>query len=221
MKRNIDSMKKWSEEEDIGQLHTLEGLAAAVLMVLVLVFIVQATSITPLTSSAANLHVEAQLQFYGRDLLAALDDPFVDGPFNGTPGNLSVLEYELLRWDGEEYVWDGSRYVQTSNTNVSMNSSPMFRLLRDVLATDGIAHNLEVFYVDNTTGLLAQKRWIWNGNPSLNAITVSGALVLHDNTTLLFPLFYTNTSIADIDTQVCPPGCMYNVVDARLTLWRL
>lgn len=209
--------------EDRGQLHALEGLAAAILMVLVLIFIVQATSITPLTASAANLHVEAQLQFYGRDLLAILDDPVVPGPLNGSAGNLSNLKYELLRWDGREYVWNGSFYQQAADPTQSINVSPMFRLFRDVLTGSGIAHNLELFFIDNTTGLLAQKRWVWNGNPSLNAISVSRTLVLHDNETALpgFSAFYANTSIGDIDHQTCPPGCLYNIVEVRMTLWRL
>lgn len=208
---------------DGGQLHTLEGFAASILMVLVLIFIVQATSITPLTSSAANLHVEAQLQFLGRDVLAVLDDPFVGGPFNRSVGNLSELTYQLLSWDGNEYVWNGSQYVQSSNANATANITPMLRLFRDVFGANGIAHDLELFYIDNETGLLAQKRWVWNGNPSLNAVSVSRTVALHDNQTGLsrFVSFYTNTSIGDIDTRPCPPGCLYNIIEVRITLWRL
>jgi hypothetical protein len=208
---------------DSGQLHTLEGFAAAILMVLVLIFVVQATSITPLTASAANLHVEAQLQFYGRDILATLDDPFVEGPFNSTAGNLSPLKYELLRWDGKQYVWSGSRYVQASDANQSVNASPVFRLLERVFRPAGIAHNLEIFYIDNSSSNPSQKKWVWNGNPSLNAISVSRTLALHNNVTNIstFSEFYGNTSIGDIDTRTCPPGCLYNVVEVRLTLWRL
>ncbi|MEM3165254.1 MAG: hypothetical protein QXO51_07485, partial [Halobacteria archaeon] len=115
------------------------------------------------------------------------------------------------------------QYVRSGASSVSVNVSPMFRLLSGVLHPNGIAHNLELIYISNSSGDPAQKKWIWNGNPSLNAISVSRTLALHNNVTDIstFSAFYDNTSIGDIDTRTCPPGCLYNIVEARLTLWRL
>lgn len=49
------------KKDPFGQIHTLEAVTATMIMVSVIVFTVQATSLTPLTSSTANAHIEAQM----------------------------------------------------------------------------------------------------------------------------------------------------------------
>ncbi len=49
------------KNDSFGQIHTLEAVTATMIMVSVIVFTVQATSLTPLTSSTANAHSQLPL----------------------------------------------------------------------------------------------------------------------------------------------------------------
>jgi len=205
---------------DDAQMHTLEGFGAAILLFLVLIFAVQATSITPLTSSAANQHVEAQLQFYGQDILAAMD-------YKESASDMTTLKRAIVTWNGTAHNWNGSAYVMNGNTNYRMDNL-FTRTLSAILIPRSIAHNVEIGYLDSSTWnstpryMLKQCAstgtggMLCSGIPSDNAVIVSRALVLHDqdvNTSL----FYSNTGIGDLDNS----SGFYNVVDVRLILWRM
>lgn len=204
--------------DDRGQLQTLEGFAASLLIVLALLFAVQATSVTPLTSSTANVHVEAQLQFIADDILRGLEFSPSDN-----------LRANLLQWDGQVYVWNGTAYVDESNSSHVL-VVPLTRSLNATLAQHSIAHNLELFYIDNTTGRLTNRKVIWNGNPSLNSVSVQRVVVMNDCDALssvdeTVPCgqdyanntFWNDLNIGDLD----PSSLFYNTLAAKLTLWRM
>lgn len=100
--------------DEKGQMHTMEGVAAATIMLLVIVYAIDATSMTPLTSSTANVHVETELQVLGQDILGALD--------YAEPGYNSNLTNDILRWNGKEYIWDGTNYMEKGNASYSQNN---------------------------------------------------------------------------------------------------
>ncbi len=204
--------------DDRGQLQTLEGFAASLLIVLSLLFAVQATSVTPLTSSTANVHVEAQLQFMADDILRGLEFSPSDS-----------LRDNLLQWDGQVYVWNGTAYVDESNSSHVL-AVPLARSLNSTLVRNSIAHNLELFYIDSSTGKLTNRKIIWNGNPSQNAVSVQRVVVMNDCDALSSVgegvtcaqdyannTFWNTLGIGDLD----PSSLFYNVLAAKLTLWRM
>jgi hypothetical protein len=195
--------------DEKAQMHTLEGVAAATIMLLVIVYAIDATSMTPLTSSTANVHVETELQAMGQDILGALD--------YSEPGYNSSLKNDIMNWNGSVYIWSGSNYtLQGGTANLTNN---LTNILSATLVTQGIAHNVEITFLGNNTLLrpsicLIDNRcyMIYNGNPSDNAVIVSRKLVLHDGD-LKFPL---NQTIRDI-----APSINLYIVDVKLTLWRM
>ena len=189
-----------------GQMYTLEGFMASTIMILALILSVQATSITPLTSSAANQHVEAQLQFIGQDMLTSLD--YSSG---STP---SPLVHDILNWNGSQHVWNGSHYVKTYDKTEIFDNN-LTDKLKFTLVSSGIAHNVHIIFLNNATNELVTKRMIYNGDPSDNAIIVSHKVVLHYND--VSTDFYSLTGIGDVDSSTD----IYNLVDVRLTLWRM
>jgi hypothetical protein len=188
--------------DEKAQMHTLEGVAAATIMLLVIVYAIDATSMTPLTSSTANVHVETELQVLGQDILGALD--------YAEPGYNSKLKNDVLNWSGSEYVWSGSDYIKKGGTaNLTNNLS---NILNATLISQGIAHNVELtFLADNGTSFSSQKM-IYNGDPSNNAVIVSRKIVLQSSDTI-----YSGNPIKDID----PSTNLYNIVDVKLILWRM
>lgn len=191
--------------DEKGQMHTLEGVAAATIMLLVIVYAIDATSMTPLTSSTANVHVETELQVLGQDILGALD--------YAEPGYNSKLKNDILGWNGKQYIWNGTKYLEKG-----IASDPQKNLTNNLtnnlyytLTTQGIAHSVELTFLTNNGTLLTQKM-IYNGNPSDNAMIVSRKIVLHnsDNSN-------NNLLLTDID----PSTDLYNIVDVKLILWRM
>lgn len=194
--------------DDKAQMHTLEGVAAATIMLLVIVYAIDATSMTPLTSSTANVHVETELQVLGQDILGGLD--------YAEPGYNSKLKNDVLTWNGSEYTWNGNSYSEkfiVSNI-LDNNISKIFNN-NGTLIGQGIAHNMELTFLANDGTAYVTRRMIYNGNPSENAVIVSRKIALHDgdiNKTIL-----PDNPINDID----PSTNFYNIVDVKLILWRM
>ncbi|ADE36930.1 hypothetical protein Mmah_1432 [Methanohalophilus mahii DSM 5219] len=181
---------------------------AAMVMIGVLIFAVQATTITPLTSSTANAHIESQLYTLGQDMVMTLDHSQYDQD--------SQLKQEIIGWSGDEYVWNATHYISMSPNSSDTISGPVKELLQQTLVAKGIAHNMEFkFRLDSGNTLTSP--YIYNGDPSDNAVIVSRKVVL-SNSDLENPSSFENkTSIPDMDNTTD----FYNIVDVKLTMWRM
>ncbi|WP_406670538.1 hypothetical protein V7O67_00755 [Methanolobus sp. ZRKC4] len=189
-----------------AQLHTLEALMTLIIITGIIIFTVQATSLTPLTSSTANAHIEAQLQTMGRDMLNVLDHSHY--------GQNSSLKEDILNWDGEKYTWNSIDYVSKNNNNLENSSTA--DLLESVIVSKGIAHNVE-FAVIGSTGTIMTLPYIYNGEPSDNAVIVSRRVLLSNSDIADTSQFRSDTGIPDADTSTD----FYNLVDVKMTLWRM
>ncbi|MDN5308837.1 MAG: hypothetical protein PWP14_231 [Methanolobus sp.] len=187
------------ESSPFAQIYTLEALMALLLIIGVIVFTVQATSLTPLTSSTANAHIEAQLQILGQDMLNSLD--------YAEYGQDSLLKKDVLSWNGTYYTWDSQNY-RAKNGNVLISSSTA-ELLEAIAVKKGIAHNVEFSWIEGN-GRVKTMPYIYNGEPSDNAVIITKRVLLSDSD---FP----SAIIQDSDTATD----FYNVIDVKLTLWRM
>src|SRR5665811_548856 len=174
--------------DEKAQLHTLEGVAAATLILLVIIYAIDATSITPLTTSTSNAHVESELMSLGQDILNTLD--------YGEPGNNSQLKNDILNWDGKQYIWTGNDYKENGGSDI-LNNSSLAQNFKTTLISQGIAHRVEVVYLlttYNITMTSAPETMIDAGVPSENAVVVSRKIVLQNTDNPLY-----NSHIPDID----------------------
>ncbi|HJH28876.1 MAG TPA: hypothetical protein C5S51_04175 [Methanosarcinaceae archaeon] len=188
-------------------MHTLEAIMASTIMVVIIVFAVQATSLTPLTSSTANAHIEAQLQTIGQDMLSALDYSQYD--------QTSDLKKDILDWNGDEYAWSGDSYESRANANATLNSSMKY-MFTYILIPRGIAHNVQFSHMSDT-GRFSSIFYIYNGDPSDNAVIVSRKVLLSNPDIGNTSIFQINTGIVDIDDTTD----LYNIIDVKLILWRM
>lgn len=189
-----------------AQLHTLEALMALIIITGIIIFTVQATSLTPLTSSTANAHIEAQLQILAQDMLTVLD--------HSQSGHNSSLKEDILNWKGEQYSWNSTAYH--SELNNTLTNSSTAQVLKYVIVPKGIAHNVE-FAVINDAGAVMALHYIYNGEPSDNAVTVSRRVLLSNSNIPNSSQFQSYTGIADADTNTD----FYNLIDVEITLWRM
>ncbi len=182
-------------KDNTGQMYTLEGAATAIMIVFLVVFIVQASPLTPLTSSASHQQVESQIETSGSDLLIVLD--YVPEGETYSPLKKALIDWTGVEFDGQSSTYPNSVYDLTSVFN------------RALLA-DGTAYNLVVAYQNDN------KKWdsramLWNGRPSDNAVLVSRKVVIHDEDAIS----------ASFIPDLSPNSSFYNILDVRLTLWRM
>jgi len=191
--------------KDNAQLYTVEGIAASIMMLLVVIFIIKAAPLSSSTSSTSNKNVEAQLELMGQDFLTILD--------YGPNSSDSPLKGAIMEWGGQEF--DGQKDLPSLPEPLKEGlSDPLI----EALGYEGIAYNLEVSY--NTGTGVFNRRMLWNGRPSDNAVTVTRKVTLHNK-----DLKYENLRkiITDIDgngTGLIDTD-FYNTVMVRLTLWRI
>ncbi len=179
-----------------AQMYTLEGIATAVLMIGVVIFIVKAAPLTPLTASYLHQSVEEQIETWGNDLLTVLDYVPEDR-LN------SQLKQSILDWKGQEF--DGQAQVIPQTVNLTASS------FKQVFGNSGIAYDLELSF-STPTGI-STRAMLWNGKPSDNAVIVNRKVILHDED--ISPNPTLSVIIPDMDTSTK----FYNIVDVRLTLW--
>lgn len=191
---------------DRGQMHTVEGIIAALVMLLVLVLVVKGTAISPLSSSTTNKQVQLELMNMGNDLLTSLD-------YTANPNDLSSLKVSVLDWNGTAYVWTGQAFKDLNGTDTIDNE--LTRALNYTFNRFGVAYNVEIIYLDKNHNA-GKHIMIWNGDPSDNSITISRVIAIYDEDVSAYPAFY-QTGIPDID----PNTDFYNLVYVRLTLWRM
>ncbi|TGC07296.1 DUF7288 family protein [Methanolobus halotolerans] len=189
-------------------MHTLEAIMAAMIMFAIIVFTVQATSLTPLTSSTANAHIEAQLQTMGQDMLNALS--------YSAYGNDSDLKTDILNWDGEQYVWNGTAYRTVRSPTYELQSSSLARTLEFIAVRRGIAHNVHFSWV-NEEGIAVSHRYIYNGDPSNNAVMISKKVQLSDADVDKTTGFEAQTGVPDASNETD----FYNIINVKMTLWRM
>lgn len=191
-----------------AQMHTLEALMASMIMIGVIVFAVEATSLTPLTSSTANAHIEAQLQTMAQDMLNALS-------YSGHSHD-SDLKNDVKNWDGKEYVWNGTAYESRDTSNTSLSNSSLADMFTFVAIPRGMAHNVHFTWIDEN-GLTESRAYIYNGDPSDNAVIVSKKVYISNYDVGNSSSFLVNTGIPDADNS----SYFYNIVNVKMTLWRM
>ncbi len=148
---------------DKAQLHTLEGLAAAVLMTMTVLIITNSTMIvTPQNEMA----IDVQLEQMGFDALTVIDIV----PNSSAQSNTTPILHNLTACIAS---WDMNNATYPANNLENLDDSLSY-LLPDTL------YNVDLAYFEN--GNLEQKRVIIKGSPGKNAVVVRHFVTLTNQT---------------------------------------
>ncbi|MBP2031026.1 hypothetical protein J2755_001974 [Methanohalophilus levihalophilus] len=147
------------EMNDEGQLHTLEGLAAAILITTTLLMII---NLSVIANPQSEMQIDVQMERNAVDVLAVLDIP--------TPG---VLSQNLT-----EYV---AAYNSSIPVNMSHSALPQLETYLSNSLTNTI-YNVDIAYVNNESLIVAPV--IIKGAPGENSI-VTRRIVVLDNSTVV------------------------------------
>ena len=193
---------------DRAQAHTLEAVAAALILISSLVFALQVTAVTPLTGSTSSQHIENQQAAVAEGVLAGAAD-------NGT------LVPTLLYWNESAGNWHNATadgYVQGAPPTTFGDT------LEAMFLDRGIVFDLTVHYVDDS-GDRQRARIVDLGEPSDHASTASRIVTLVNDD----PLRRPNESVADVTvgnasylvSDAAPDRTLYSVVEVELVVWRM
>lgn len=205
---------------DRAQIHSLEAFIAALLIVGALLFASQATAVTPLSASTSNQHIENQQQQMAEDMLSIA-------------ANNGSLQEALTYWnesDGE----DAPAHFAHSEPNRSTYSSvvgedfdhPLAPHLGEAFGDGVYAYNIDLRYLDED-GDFEEVRMIDMGTPSDNAVTATRTVTLFENDTIANDDVENGPELAELGHQefwapnVDSDGSVYNVVEVRVTIWRM
>lgn len=165
MKRRIN--------DTVGQVFTIEGVVAALILIVALSYIM--TSIT-FVSPQTEKSTSTKLDIRAHDTLNVLatDDQ---------PGNhINFLKTAIASWDGNEPVSPESMSpaelsLKYLNDNISM------------VTPDNVNFNAYAYYYDDS-GVLVKKTLIYHGEPEDNAGMTTKLLVMNKNDTVPLSPFW-------------------------------
>jgi len=149
------------KKDDFGQLYTTEGLAAALLMVGVLLFIMQSVAlVTPQTGMTTDMKLYQKTA----DTLICMDNPSGD--------NSSILKAAIAGWSGNPATI--TSITPPGDTNVSGLNNMIASNLSTNVASSDVSYEVDIHYNDGTTD--HDVPVIIHGKPADNSV-VSSRLV--------------------------------------------
>lgn len=190
-----------------GQAYTLEGFAAALLVVGGVVFALQATAVTPLSASTSNQHIENQYRATADDLLAAAAE-------NDT------LRPAVTFWDPEN-----NTFHNASEAGYYSNGGPpnaFGAALNETFGGSRVAFNVEVRY--RSGDRVKDKRMVHMGTPSDNAAAATRTVALYDDTALSAAEGNVSAAATEGDFYASDADSgteLFNVVEVRIVVWRI
>jgi len=197
-----------------AQAHTLEAVAAGLVLLGSLVFALQATAVTPLTASTSSQHIENQQQASASGVLDAAADE-------------GELKRAVLYWNDADARFHGSAAHDPVGYFTSTDGIDEFALGRRLLRTydgRGIALNVRLSY-QTATGGVRSKRLIYRGGPSDNAVSATEQIALYDGDRLHDPDEEpTGSQLSSSSSFYAPDvddGALYNVVRLEVVVWRM
>jgi hypothetical protein len=203
-------------DSDTAQLYTLEGLAAAVVLLLAVTYALNAFVVSP--TSDVNPGTETN-QRVAEDLLAVAA--------NDTDANNSDLKELLLNWNataggiGFENSTDGVYYYEGEDPDP--DGLEFGEDLRNVLTKNGVSYNIDAtFRKENRTGEITI---VDKGEPTTSALSASRTVVLLDDDNVTKTTSPNdNVNLSTTTTYPIPKDPsrstdVYNQVRVRITVW--
>ncbi|MFB6125905.1 MAG: hypothetical protein ABEJ79_01195 [Halolamina sp.] len=191
-----------------GQAHTLEGFAAALVVLSGVVFALQATAVTPLTASTSNQFIGNQQTDVAEDLLASAEAN-------------ETLRPTLLYWNASREAFaDSPREGYFSNGGPP---TAFGTALNETFDGANVAFNVRV-EARAPGGGTDSVRLVYMGTPSDNAATATRTVTVFDDARVAGGPDDVSTVAANGNfyaRDVDPDGPLFNVMEVHVTVWRI
>ena len=191
-----------------AQVHTLEAIVAALLLLTSVVFALQMTAVTPLSASTSSQHIENQQQASAEGVLASAVES-------------GALRRAVLYWNET-----GERFHNTSSeTFYTVNAPPneFGGMLERQFGDRGIAYNVRVYY-RTASGNVGEQLMVNQGEPSDNAVMSARTVVLTDDARLYNETgVRPGTTVRDsyMSNDAAENSPVYTVARVEVIVWRI
>lgn len=214
---------------DRGQAHTLEGIAAGILLLASLLFAFQSTVITPLSASTSNQHIENQHEALSQGLLTvgAEDGTLKDALlYWGQEPNSVRNRFHCSSPDSEYYTGNVDPTLCNGPEAAFGNHIPPNKFGEHLEETfgSGIATNVRLRYLESNDQ--KSQLLLFQGQPSDNAVRATTTVVLYDNDRLLDSTGDEGSKLENAEaifyaSDNWPSQRIYNVVTVEVIIWRI
>jgi len=204
---------------DRGQAFTLEGVVAAMMVLIALLFALEAVLVTPITTGAVDEGTQSRLGAEASDVLRITADR---------------ADEDLAHW---------ARYWSPVNRTFAGAESPAVgygvagppgefgTMLATTFTDRGRNYNVILHYrTGDPTNATGTVRMVYQGEPSESAVARSYTVTLFDDMTLTGP-HATGARLDEMDTNATDnedgyfyapdafDGVVYNVIEVRIVVW--
>lgn len=217
----MDNGRYWSSgcgNMERAQLYTLEGVIAAMLLLLSLLFVLQALVVTPQSVNGGSQEAISNQQALADTTLQSVNE--------------TTLRQAVTYWDSSDGfhctpsdVKYYSGYADTSSCSPpnpdALPPNRLGEILNESIGT-GYSYNLFVSTQDSSNNVVRQ-RMVYQGQPGSGAVRASRSILVFDDDSLLAE------DGSDSGTQVkgnlygsdsYPSSSMYNLLRVEVIVWR-
>lgn len=196
---------------DRAQAFTLEGFAAALLLIASIIYALQVTAVTPLTASTSSQHIENQ------------QAGVAGGMLNSAVEN-ETLQVAVTYWNESSSTFHGTTdegyYALGGPPNTTFGST-LNRTFRD----RGIAVNVNVWFVTDGNSRRSVEM-VSMGVPSDNAVTTRRSVTLYDDDHLHeADGTQSDTTLNETSDfyapDASPESPLYHIVVVEVVTWRM
>jgi hypothetical protein len=206
--------------DDRGQAFTLEGVVAAFLVLMALLFALQSVLLTPITVGSVDESTQSRMRTQANDILRVTAN-------NGT-GDLS---FYARYWSPVDRTFAGGKNPEVGYGRAGPQGPYDFgELLRQTFTERGRNYNVVLVYQLPDGNGTDSVRMVYQGEPSNSAVVATYTVTLYDDMTLTGPAA-SSTTLAEMDTNAtnnqdgyfyapdAVDGVVYNVIEVRLVVW--
>jgi hypothetical protein len=193
-----------------AQAHTLEAVAAGVVLLASVVFALQVTAVTPLSASTANQHIENQQLATAEGVLTAASE-------NG------ALDRAVRYWNATTDSFHGLPAGAAYTTRAQVNDTTLGRMLVRAFESRGVIFNVYFAYHQGNT--LVREPFIYRGEPSDHAVKATRTVTLFDDSTLYDADGQPTTNVVNgskpYGTRDTSSTNLYTVIRVEVVVWRM
>jgi hypothetical protein len=190
-----------------AQAHALEGVMAALIILLALFFALQAVAVTPLTASLAQQHVADQGQAAATGTLTAARET-------------GDLRPTLLYWNESTTTFHG-----TPGRGFYVGSGPPTAfggMLDETFDPRRLVFNVNLVYLDSA-GNRQRRPLVRSGEPPADVVVATRTVTLYDHDRLRDASGAPTNTHLENGSYFAPdvgPGEVYNVVEIEVVIWQ-
>ena len=206
-------------QRDRAQAFTLEGFIASIVLLVAVLFALQAVVITPTTGGLADRTTQAQLQQEAQDALSVASQDSQDDNLSATVLNWDTDGEDEAGFTDANEPADPEQAERTYSPEGFADQSRLGKILEERFSDDGWSYNVELVYADEDGDEFESTYLMYQGSAPSDAFTASHTVTLYNNSVLENEATVEEDNDYPIPETDTTSDWIYNLVEVRVILW--